>query len=127
MLDVYDAQFPLGSLRSDEASDKRVYGTARKAVRQSGRLTNRRVNLSADLDAVLERSAGRRAVGGAVRSRRSLPVDSGTSNRDFYEFTRANKLQRRKLAVARRVHALTTGRAQREAASTVAFEEVFND
>jgi hypothetical protein len=110
MLDAYDAQFPLGSLRSDEASDKRVYDVARKVVRKSGRLTNRRVNLSAELDVVLKR-----------------PVDSGTSTRDFHEFTRANKLQRRKLAAARRVQALTTGRARRDEASTVTIEEVFDD
>ena len=119
MLDAYDAQFPLGSLRSDEASDKRVYDAARKAVRKSGRLTNRRVDLSAELGAVLGRSGGRQDATGVA--------NSGTSTRDFHEFTRANKLQRRKLAVARRVQALTTGRSRSDKASTVTIEEVFDD
>ena len=119
MLDAYDAQFPLGSLRSDEASDKRVYDEARKAVRKSGRLTNRRVNLRAELDAVLRRSGGQEDA--------AEVANSGTSTRDFHEFTRANKLQRRKLAVARRVQALTTGRSRCDEASTVTIEEVFDD
>jgi hypothetical protein len=104
---AYDEQFPFGSLRLDAPSDRRQYDDARKATRKSGRLTNRKVFLS----------------GGGCSS----AVDSGTSTCDFHEFTRANKLQRRKAAVARRLGALTTARDCCEAPSTVQIEEIFED
>jgi hypothetical protein len=107
LVSAYDKQFPFGSLRLDAPSDKRQYDDARKATRKSGRLTNRKVFLAGD---------------GC-----SPAVDSGTSTCDFHEFTRANKLERRKAAVARRLAAFTTGRDCCEAPSTVRIEEIFED
>ena len=126
LISAYDEQFPLGSLRLDESSDKWRYDVAHKATRKSGRLTNREVVLTDDLSEVIggSPSGWRRSAGGEGRS---PAVDSGTSTCDFHEFTRANKLQRRKAAVARWVTALTTGRDCCEAPSTVRIEEIFED
>ena len=126
MISAYDEQFPIGSLRLDESSDKRRYDVARKATRKSRRLTHRKVVLADDLSEVIGASPSgwRRSAGGEGRS---PVVDSGTSTCDFHLLTRANKLQRRKAAIARRVTALTTGRDCCEVPSTKRIEEISED